>query len=186
MMRKDPNLREIIEIYLQVILIFIFVFIVVYLFVGQLFEVTGDSMLPNFKDKEQVIGEKLSVKFSNLERGDIIIFKSPKEDNRLLIKRIIGLPNEEFQIKDGYLYINGKLLTETYLKDNTLTTGLRILEDDFEYKIPIDSYIVLGDNRDQSTDSREWGYVRTDSIVARAIIVYYPLKNFRLIEKVKY
>jgi len=186
MMKKNPKLNEVIKGYFHVIFIFMFVFLATYFFVGQLFEVNGDSMLPNFTDKEQIIGEKLSVKFLNLERGDIIIFKSPQDNNKLLIKRIIGLPNEKFQIKDGYVNVNGDLLNEKYLEEDTYTTGMRILEDDFEYKIPSDSYVVLGDNREQSTDSREWGYVKTELIVGRAILVYYPITNIRFIKNVKY
>ncbi len=179
---KDKKLLEVITEYFQIIFIFILVFGVVYFFVGQLFEVTGGSMLPNFHDKEQIIAEKLSVNLMNIERGDVIIFKNPHENNRLLIKRIIGLPEEKIQILEGLVYINGEKLNEDYLTPGTTTKGKRILEEGPEYKIPKDSYVVMGDNRNESNDSREWGYIKTENIVGRTVLVYYPLKNFRFIK----
>lgn len=139
-------------------------------------------MLPSFVDKEQIIAEKLSVNLSNVERGDVIIFKNPYENNRLLIKRVIGLPEEKFQILDGFVYINGERIKEDYLAPDTATKGKRLLEEGPEYKIPEDSYVVLGDNRNESNDSREWGYIKTENIVGRTVLVYYPLKNFRFIK----
>jgi len=139
-------------------------------------------MIPNFRDKEQLIAEKISININNTERGDVIIFKNINENNRLLIKRVIGLPGENLKILDGNVYINGEKLTEDYLKEGTLTTGKRILEEGPEYKIPEDSYVVMGDNREQSNDSREWGYVKKENIVGRVVLVYYPLQNFRFVK----
>jgi len=162
------------------------VFTIVYMFIGQLYEVTGDSMLPTFKDKEQVIAEKISVNFTQLERGDIIIFKNPYEGNKLLIKRIIALPEESFQIKEARVLINNSLLPEPYLAENIVTFGKTFIKEEVGYKVPSDSYIVLGDNREQSTDSREWGYVKSENIVGKVAIVYYPLKNLRIIQNTGY
>jgi signal peptidase I len=159
---------------------------VVYFFLGQLYEVIGESMEPNFHDQEQLIAEKLSAKFGNLERGDVVIFKRPGEENRLLIKRIVGLPEEKVMLKDGYVYINGEYLQEPYVPEGMMTREMRILESGFEYTIPVDSYMVLGDNREQSTDSREWGFVKSENIIGRAILVYYPLKNLRFVQDVNY
>ena len=179
---KDKKLLNVITDYFQIIFIFILVFGIIYFFVGQLFEVTGGSMLPNFHDKEQIIAEKLSVNLANIERGDVIIFKNPHENDRLLIKRIIGLPEEKIQLLDGFVYINGEKLEENYLIPGTETRGKRILEEGPEYKIPEDSYVVMGDNRNESNDSREWGYIKTENIIGRTVLVYYPLKDFRFIK----
>ena len=131
---------------------------IIYLFLGQLCEVSGNSMLPNFNNKEQLISESLSVKLKDLKRGDVIVFESPLENNKLLIKRVIGLPEENFKIVDGKVYINGNLLNEeSYLQSNEYTFVEKYFENNIEYQIPNDSYVVLGDNRDESTDSRVGG-----------------------------
>lgn len=142
-------------------------------------------MYPNFHDGEQLIAEKLSTKLGSLGRGDIVIFKSPVED-RLLIKRVIGLPDEEFLIQNGSVYINNELLDEKYLSDGVLTEGLKAGESKSEYNISPDSYFVMGDNREKSTDSRDWGPIKRESIVGKAILIYYPLGNMRLIQKMPY
>lgn len=183
---KKTSLGKVVGIYFQVIFIFILVFFVVYFFLGQLYEVMGDSMEPNFHDQEQLIAEKLSTRFGNLKRGDIVIFKSPKDESRLLIKRIVGLPEEKVMLKDGSVYINGEYLPEPYVPEDMLTKEMRIMESDFEYTIPADSYMVLGDNREKSTDSREWGFVKSENMIGRAILVYYPLKNIRFVKDADY
>ncbi len=185
-MKSRTTISSVINEYLQIILIFLMVFTIVYLFIGQLFEVTGDSMFPTFKDKEQIIAEKISVNFTHLKRGDIIIFKNPYEGNKLLIKRVIALPEETFQIKETHVLINNNQLSEPYLNEDVATFGKASLKEEVEYKVPSGSYIVLGDNREQSTDSREWGYVKSENIVGKVALVYYPLKNLRIIQNTGY
>lgn len=152
-----------------------------YFFVGQLLEVTGDSMYPTFHDKEQIIAEKVSIKVKELERGEILIFEHPNEKGRLLIKRLIGLPGETIKIKNGKVYINGKELNEPYLSDTT-TEGQSFIKDGLEYKIRENTYVMMGDNRLKSTDSREWGFVDKELIVGRGVVVYYPFNRIRLIK----
>ena len=168
---------------LEIALIFVVVFFVVYLFIGQLLEVTGDSMYPNFHDKDQILAERLSTKFVDIQRGEVIILKHPLEQNKLLIKRVIGLPGETIRLSDGLVYINGLPLDETYLAPNTQTQQEQAFQEGLEYKIPSDSYIVMGDNRTKSTDSREWGFLPKDLIVGRAVLVYFPLNRIRFVER---
>ena len=165
----------------EFLLIGVSVFIIVYLFVGQLLEVSGDSMYPTFKDKEQIIAEKVSINMNELSRGEIIIFKSPKEPEKLLIKRVIALPGETIMINEGSVYINGEILNEEYLVPTVQTEGGMVIREGVEYKIDQDAYVLMGDNRKQSTDSREYGAVDTELIVGRGIIVYYPFSEFRLV-----
>jgi len=183
---RNKKIKTVITDYVLTLVIFSSVFLIIYFFVGQLFEVTGESMTPSFQDGEQLLAEKISVNFSNLKRGDVVVFKNPFENNRLLIKRIIGLPKEKFQITDGAVYINENKLQEDYLSERMYTKGGRILEENFEYTIPENSFVVLGDNREKSTDSRNWGYVKKDMIIGRAVFVYYPIKNMRIVERVNY
>ncbi|MFH1648659.1 MAG: signal peptidase I [Patescibacteria group bacterium] len=167
--------------FFEILFIVVAVFVVVYVFVGQLLEVTGDSMLPNFEDKEQIIAEKISVKFKDLERGEIVIFRHPEQRDKLLIKRVIGLPGESFKLDEGYVYINGEKLGEDYIKEKAVTGSGSVIKENVEYEIANDSYIFLGDNREKSTDSRDWGAVSKDLIVGRGILVYYPVEKIRLI-----
>lgn len=185
-MKSHIKLSEVIKEYFQVLLIFLIVSVIVYSFVGQLFEVTGDSMLPNYHGGEQLVAEKISINMTHINRGDVVIFKNTFENGRLLIKRVIGMPEEKFQLKNGYVYINDEKLNESYLSEGTLTYGLKKIENNVEYDIPQNSYVVLGDNRDKSTDSRQWGFVEKDSIVGKAIFIYYPFKNIRLIKGIDY
>jgi len=158
------------------------VFLLVYLFVGQLLEVTGESMSPTLMDREQVLAEKLSTRFKPLQRGEIIIFRHPDQHSRLLIKRVIGLPKENFKLSQGQIFINGALLTEYYLLANTQTTGSKMIIEDQEYSLSNTSYILLGDNREKSSDSRSFGPIREELIVGRAVLVYFPFNHIRLIE----
>jgi signal peptidase I len=169
--------------FFEILLIGLSVFFVVYLFIGQLLEVTGDSMYPNFHDKDQVLAEKLSTKFVDVKRGEVIILKHPLEKGRLLIKRVIGLPGEAIRLSNGKVYINDTLLDEPYLAPNTETWQEQALQEGIEYKIPGDSYVVMGDNRTKSTDSREWKFLPKDLIIGRAVLVYYPIHRIKFVER---
>lgn len=174
------NIGHMILDFIELLLISTTVFIVVYLFVGQLMEVTGDSMYPTFKDKEQLVAEKVSIKYREIERGEILIFRHPSE-SKYLIKRVIGLPGETITLKNGKVYINGEIVTEEYLGKDVVTQGGKIIEENIEYQISYNAYVLMGDNRSKSTDSRDWGPVTKELILGRGILVYYPLQNLRII-----
>ncbi len=176
------NFYDLLLDFVEITIIGTTIFLLVYLFIGQLLEVTGESMIPTLADKEQVIAEKLSMKINPLETGEIVVFRHPEQHTRLLIKRIIGLPDEKLKIMDGQVYINGTLLEEPYLKNGIITKPAEHMSEGVEYKIPGNSYILMGDNRGKSSDSRHLGAIREELIVGKALLVYYPLNNFRLIE----
>jgi signal peptidase I len=113
-------------------------------------------MLPTFQDGEQIIAEKVSVRFEPLKRSDIAIFKHPANPDKLVIKRVVGLPGDSFELISGKVFIDGQNLSETYLTVNMITQGGKFIKENTEYKIPSDSYIFLGDNRLNSR-SRDWG-----------------------------
>lgn len=159
------------------------VFVIVYVFIGQLLQVSGNSMEPTLHDKEQIIAEKLTVNITTLNRKDIVIFNDPTDPTKLVVKRIIGLPGETVRISNGFVYINNELLEEPYLNSG-IYTNLKYnhtLKENEEYKIGEDSYILLGDNREHSRDSREWGALHKSSIMGKALIVYYPIKDFKIL-----
>lgn len=133
-------------------------------------EVPTTSMANTIQAGDRLFGFRLAYMFSEPERGDIIIFKYPDNEDENYIKRIIGLPGDKVEIIKGVVYINGEELVEDYLKEKPY-------ELDFgPYEVPEDSYFVLGDNRNGSHDARLWKntYVHRDKIVAKAIFKYYP------------
>lgn len=132
-------------------------------------KVSGESMMPNLHDRQRVVINKLF--YTEPERGDIVIFNSSIRNNRSflggykrLVKRIVGLPGEHIQIKEGKVYINGIELIESYLSDNFYTSG------DISYDIPEDYYWVMGDNRPNSADSRVFGPVDKNKIIGQVIL----------------
>lgn len=172
------SLKNFLSDSIQIILIGGALFLVTNIFLGQLLQVTGNSMEPTLMDTEQIIGEKISLNFTTPKRKEIVIFKHPNK-NILLIKRIIGLPGETIEISQGNVIINGKILEESYTQKPT--SGGDEIKEDVEYKIPEDSYFLLGDNRTESLDGRKWGFIKLERITARALLVYYPIENFRII-----
>ncbi len=139
-------------------------------------EVPTTSMENTIHADDRLFGFRLAYKFSEPERGDVIIFKYPDNEEENYIKRIIGLPGDKVEIIKGIVYINGEELSEKYLKAKPYELNFG------PYEVPEDSYFVLGDNRNESHDARFWKntYVHKDKIVAKAIFKYYP--DFETIE----
>lgn len=135
------------------------------------------SMLPTIQLQDRVIFDKLFYHFDTLERGDIIMFSPPPaaEESEDLVKRIIGLPGERLEVKEGKVWINGKELDEPYLNQAPNYTYGPI-------DIPEDSYIMFGDNRNNSKDSHVWGLLPKENIKGRVILRYWPLKQFGVIQ----
>ncbi|KKS34236.1 signal peptidase I [candidate division WWE3 bacterium RIFOXYB1_FULL_43_24] len=180
MVRKSSIKNTIADI-IELFLIGTTVFILVYILVGQFLEVSGSSMYPYLHDREQIIAEKLSIKFDPVKRGEVIIFWHPKTKSDLLVKRVIGLPGEIIKIQNGFVFINGKKLEEPYLSEAVVTRATDFLTEGQEHKIAEDYYIVMGDNRSESTDSRYWGPIQKETIIGRALLVFYPFENIRLL-----
>lgn len=157
------------------------VFVVIYAFLFRPFQVNGKSMFPTYDDQEYVLTNLIALRFSSLERGDVIVFKAPPNEDRDYIKRVIGIPGDTVTIRDGFVYINGKKLDETYLPPDYKTYGGAFLSEGEEAPVPADSYFVMGDNRGYSSDSREWGFVPRDKIIGKSYVVYWPPNHFRVI-----
>jgi len=167
----------------ETIVIAIAVFLLVWVFLIQAFRVQGSSMFPNFEDGEMILTNKITYRFSQPKRGDVVIFQSPasKKD---LIKRIIGLPGETLSIENGKVEINGQDLEEKYL--SVKTSSGNFLTDGNTYTIPNNNFIVLGDNRPNSQDSREWGPVEKEYIIGKAWIIYWPLGKTSFVPSISY
>lgn len=135
------------------------------------------SMEHTIEPGDDLFGLRLAYLNSGPKRGDIIIFRYPDNEEKKFVKRVIGLPGENVKITDGRIYIDDaqKPLKEDYLKEEWIKgTG------PYEYQIPEDSYLVLGDNRNDSLDARYWEntYVTKDQIIGKAYVIYYPFSHF--------
>lgn len=171
---------------IETIVVALAIFVVGYLFLFQPHQVNGASMEPNFHDKEYLLTDKISYRFHPPQRGDIIVFRAPKNRELDYIKRVIGLPGERIRIANGSVFINDQKLKEDYLKGNATSSSGSFLQAGTDFLIPEDEYFVLGDNRSHSSDSRDWGTVAKEDIIGKAWLRYWPLQDFGVITKVNY
>lgn len=149
-------------------------------FVAQRTDVNGTSMVPTLEDGDQLICDKISYRFRDPERFDIIIFPYQYQKNTYFIKRVIGLPGETVRIDyDGNIYINGEILNEKYGLEKMAYPGIA----EQEITLGDDEYFVLGDNRNVSEDSRypDVGLIKRKDIIGRAWLRIYPFSKFGLI-----
>lgn len=137
------------------------------------------SMENTIMPKDRVIGNRLAYLVREPERGDIVIFNYPDDEKQLFVKRVIGLPGETVTIEDAKVYVDGSLLQEDYLKEEwTLDNG------PYTFEIPEGSYLVMGDNRNNSKDARYWEntYLSEDKILGEAVFRYWPFDNLGILE----
>ncbi|TSC92685.1 MAG: signal peptidase I [Candidatus Berkelbacteria bacterium Licking1014_85] len=161
--------------------VIILAFLMRYILV-QTYLVDGVSMIPNFKDKQLVIVDKLSYRLREPVRGEIIVFHPPQDSNTNYIKRIVGLPEDKIKITHNTIYINNEKLVEPYLPDDdkTLINNSNIGELDKTLKN--NEYFVLGDNRRNSQDSRAIGPIPKTNIVGRVFLVAYPFPDAHIVK----
>lgn len=150
-------------------------------FLVQPFLVSGASMVPTFSNGDYLLIDELTYRFRPPERGEVIVFKYPKDESTYFIKRIIGLPGDKVEIKDGKVivtdaqYPQGKVIGESYLPAGTLTVTRA--GESTAYTVPQGEYFVLGDNRPYSFDSRDWGFVKKDEVVGLVRLRLWPLPD---------
>lgn len=138
-------------------------------------------MTPTLLNGEHIIIEKLSIKNTLPKRGEIYVVRHPDNNSVFVIKRAIGLPGDKIKLSNGNVYINEVKVVEPYLANKIKTSGKTFLKDDTSFLLPTDSYFFLGDNRENSADSRTWGTIKLDKIIGKPVIVYYPWENFRIL-----
>ncbi|MDY0408144.1 signal peptidase I [Virgibacillus soli] len=146
--------------------------------------VDGPSMLPTLHDRDQMIVNKFSYRISEPKRFDIVVFHASEQKD--FIKRVIGLPGEHIAFKDDVLYVNGKEIDEDFLHSNSVLQPftedftLEELPGNFE-TVPDDYYLVLGDNRENSVDSRSLGLIPKEQIVGKTSIIYWPMNRMKVL-----
>lgn len=169
--------KAIIEFVMDILETIVFIgslFIVVYLFIMQPNQIKGASMEPSFYTGEYILTSKITYKFRSPHRGDIIVFRSPKNPDIEYIKRIIGLPSDKVMIKNGDVSVNGNLIQENYIAARTNLWEGGFTKDGQQLIVPQDELFVMGDNRPRSSDSREFGTVTVSSIIGQVFYRYYP------------
>ena len=136
--------------------------------------VRGPSMQPTFNDKDVIFLEKVSTETGHINRGEIVVFNSKDKNNDIYIKRVIGIAGDKIEIKKGKVYLNGQPLAENYLSQDTITEPNSF---NTKYVIPKGYIFVLGDNRENSTDSRIIGPINIKDVKGHVIFRAYPFKD---------
>lgn len=169
---------EILSFLLYVVVVVGITFLIIH-YVGQRTYVSGSSMENTLSDGDNLIVDKITYRFSDPKRYDIIVFPYQYEENTYFIKRIIGLPGETVQIVDGIIYIDGEALQESYGREAMKNSGLAA----DPVTLGEDEYFVLGDNRNDSTDSRDpsVGKIPRDRIIGRAWVRIWPLSKIGIL-----
>ncbi|MDE6960185.1 MAG: signal peptidase I [Lachnospiraceae bacterium] len=177
--KKPGILREILGFLVYVAVVVGITFFII-TFIGQRTYVSGSSMESTLSHGDNLIVDKITYRFASPKRYDIIVFPFRYKENTYYIKRIIGLPGETIQIQDGVIYINDEVLTESYGREVMKSSGLA------EEPIVLgeDEYFVLGDNRNDSTDSRDpnVGVIHRDEIIGRAWVRIWPLDQIGVLK----
>lgn len=168
--------------FIQTFVVFGAIFTVIYLFVAQPHKVSGNSMVPTFHNNDYILTDKLSYRLSSPKKGDIIVLKNPRNESQDFIKRIIATPGDSVKIENGFVFVNGVRLNELYIPQDTQSQGGNFLSEGEQITAGENQYIVLGDNRNHSSDSREWGPVTRKEIIGKVVFRYFPVNNFGLIQ----
>ncbi len=158
------------------------IFLVFYLFIVQPNQVKGVSMENTFHSGEYIFTSKISYKFAPIKRGDIVIFKSPKNNEVELIKRVIALPGDTVMIQNETVYVNNEPIVEKYIKNPTQLIPGGAVEEGVPIEITDGFLFVMGDNRGGSSDSREFGPVPESLLVGQVIFRYFPFSEMGVIK----
>lgn len=176
---KSPTVGTFLWELARVIIIAFVVMIAFRYFVAEPFIVSGNSMVPNFQNREYLVINKLSYRLGEPERGDVIVFRYPKDTSQYFIKRILGLPGEKVKVENGRVIVynnehpQGVVVEEPYLPNQNVTFG-----PSDALTLGSDEFYVLGDNRLASSDSRVWGVLPKKDIVGLAWLRVFPVNAF--------
>ena len=171
---ERPNLLGILVDILETLLLSVVLFFLINA-VSARIRIDGSSMEPNLHHGEFVIVSKVNYRLGEPERGDVVVFDFPRNITQEYIKRVIGLPGEEIRIEGGQIFVDGVALVEPYLKMEPRYEG--------EWIVSEDELFVLGDNRNNSSDSHNWGMVPMENVVGEALLVYWPPSSWGVINR---
>jgi signal peptidase I len=169
--KLNPVLRFLVEV-IQTVILALLLYFLIDSVVARV-RVENISMKPTLQPGEFLLVNKLAYRFGPIGRGDIVVFHHSEQED--YIKRIIGIPGDVVKVAGGRVSVNGQPLRELYISGPPSYEG--------EWVVPEDSFYVLGDNRNQSSDSHQWGFVPGKSVVGKAIVIYWPLNRFEIINQ---
>jgi len=167
------SLRNEIRVWTRDLLIAIGLALVIIVFLYQPVKVEGTSMAPLLSDQERIFINKFVYRFEPIQRGDVVVFWYPLDHSKSFIKRVVGLPGESVEIRQGAVYVDGKIVREPYVPPQ-----YEDLSDFGPVRVPPDNYFVMGDHRISSNDSRVFGPVASRFIYGRAVFAYWPVDHF--------
>lgn len=168
-MRRAPVLA----VWLRDLIISLAISAFIIIFLYQPVKVEGTSMMPSLDDQERIFVNKFVYRLEPIQRGDIVVFRYPRDPSKSYIKRVIGLASDHIRIVTGQVYVNGLLLEEDYVPSEY--ADARSYQDGREIVVPSNSYFVLGDHRTMSNDSRDFGPVNQGYIYGKAVFGYWPV-----------
>jgi signal peptidase I len=149
----------------------------VVIFIIQPVKVEGTSMQPHLADQDRIFVSRLIYRFADIRREDVVVFWYPKDRSKSFIKRVIGIPGDEVEIREGVLYVNGSRICEPYL-----SSEFQDYRSFPKAVVPSGQYFVLGDHRNSSNDSRQWGCVERNLIYGKAVFSYWPIARLGFVE----
>jgi len=167
------SLRNEIRVWTRDLLIAIGLALIIIVFLYQPVKVEGTSMAPLLSDQERIFINKFVYRFEPIQRGDVVVFWYPLDHSKSFIKRVVGLPGEAVEIRQGAVYVDGKIVREPYVPPQ-----YEDLSDFGPVRVPKDNYFVMGDHRISSNDSRVFGPVASRFIYGRAVFAYWPVDHF--------
>jgi signal peptidase I len=167
----------------ETLVLTVIIFLVIQNFVAQPYRIEQMSMEQTLEPGQYVLIDKLSPRWADYTRGDVVVFWPPEAEHDVpFIKRVIGLPGDRVEIKDGLVYVNGVELDEPYVFEGP--TEASVLGE--VIVVPSGSYFAMGDHRSDSTDSRVFGFVDRDDIIGRALVRYWPIDTFTVLRTPTY
>lgn len=174
------NLSSHIIDFIQTLVVFGAIFAIIYLFVAQPHKVSGNSMVPTYLNGDYILTDKITYRFRDPKRGEVIVLKNPENESQDFIKRIMALPGDTIRIENNSVYLNDQLITEPYLPPDVKTKPRDFLTDRTNIKVGPNQYFVFGDNREHSSDSRDWGGITREEIVGKVFFRYWPPQQIGL------
>jgi signal peptidase I len=168
--RTSSRTLPVLSIWLRDLIISLAISAFIIIFLYQPVKVEGTSMMPSLDDQERIFVNKFVYRLEAIQRGDIVVFRYPRDPSKSFIKRVIGVAGDHVSIEDGQVFLNGNLLDEDYVP--------RAYADERSYPevvVPQNSYFVLGDHRTMSNDSRDFGSVNASFIYGKAVFGYWPM-----------
>ncbi len=152
-------------------------------YVCEPFEVPSGSMETTIMTGDRIFAEKVSYHFSSPKAGDVVVFADPQVSSRVLVKRVIATAGQKVSMSGGYVYVDGERLTESYAQGDSypLSNNASNVSISYPYTVPTGCVWVMGDNRENSSDSRYFGSIPVSSIFGKAVVTYWPLNRMGLL-----